>query len=92
MCPKHGLERFKIKIARKFNMKPDMIVPKFRCRPTLDDLGCLLVGRNVSNKEIERFLAEYFGKKRLGRSNLKNSIKNLESFFRKTMNSQPQLE
>jgi len=73
--PKHGLERFKIKIARKFNMKPDMIVPKFRRRPTLDDLGCLLDGRNVSNKEIERFLAEYFGKKGLTEAILRIQLK-----------------
>lgn len=62
-CPIHGLERFKIKIVRRFNMKPDMIVPKFRCRPTPGDLGWLLVGRNVSNREVEKFLAEYFVKK-----------------------------
>ena len=90
--PKHGLERFKIKIVKKFNMKSDMTIPKFRRRPTPGDLGCSLIGRNVSNKEIEKFLAEYFGNKRFGRSKFKNSIKNLEPFFRKTMNSQPQLE
>ena len=74
-CPVHGLERFKIKIVRRFNMKPDTIVPKFRRRPTPDDLGWLLVGRNVSNKEIERFLAEYFGKKGLTEAILRIQLK-----------------
>ena len=59
-CPQHGLERFKIKIVRKFNMKPEEIIPKYRRRPTVGDLGCLLVGRNVSNRKIENYLAEYF--------------------------------
>ena len=59
-CPEHGLERFKIKIVRKFNMKPEEIIPKYRRRPTVGDLGCLLVGRNVSDRKIENYLAEYF--------------------------------
>lgn len=62
-CPQHGLERFKIKIVRKFNMKPYIIVPKFRSRPVPGDLSCLLVGRGVSNKEIESYLVEYFRRK-----------------------------
>jgi len=64
-CPQHGLERFKIKIVRKFNMKPYKIVPKFRSRPITGDLSCLLVGRSVSNKEIEGYLIEYFRRKGL---------------------------
>lgn len=59
-CPEHGLERFRIKIIRKFNMKPDIIVPKFRSRPKSGDLSCLLVGRNVSNREVKNYLAGYF--------------------------------
>ena len=64
-CPEHGFERFKIKIVRKFNMKPGTITPRFRQRPTVGDLSCLLVGRSVSNKEIERYLVEYFRRKGL---------------------------
>lgn len=62
-CPEHGLERFKIKIVKRFNMQPDMITPKFRSRPTVGDLRCLLVGRNVSNREIKKYLADYFRQK-----------------------------
>ena len=59
-CPQHGLERFQIKIVKKFNVKPDIIVPKFRNRPTKGDLSHVLVGRSVTNKQIERYLFDYF--------------------------------
>jgi len=64
-CPEHGLERFQIKIVKKFNVKSDTITPKFRNRPTVGDLSCLLVGRGVSNKEIEKYLTSYLRKKGL---------------------------
>jgi len=62
-CPEHGLERFKIKIIRRFNMKPDVIMPKFRTRPTTGDLSGLLVGKNVSNRQIQSYLHDYFRRK-----------------------------
>lgn len=62
-CPEHGLERFKIKIVRKFNIKSEVIIPKYRRRPTVGDLGCLLVGRSVSDREIKNYLADYFRRK-----------------------------
>lgn len=62
-CPEHGLERFKIKIVRRFNVKPDTITPKFRTRPTTGDLSGLLVGRNVSHKQIQSYLHDYFRRK-----------------------------
>lgn len=65
MCPEHGLERFKIKIVKKFNIKADSIMPKYRTRPEAGGLGCLLVGRGVSNKEIEAYLIRYFRQKGL---------------------------
>jgi len=64
-CPEHGLERFQIKIVKKFNLKSDTIMPRFRSRPTVGDLSCLLVGRDVGYEEIERYLASYFRKKGL---------------------------
>ncbi len=64
-CPTHGLERYKIKIVRRFNMEANTIKPKFRSRPTPGDLSCLLVGRSVSDKEMKRFLADYFRRKGL---------------------------
>lgn len=73
-CPEHGLERFKIKVVRKFNMKPEDIIPKYRRRPTVGDLGCLVVGRNVSRSEIENYLAEYFRRKGLMETILKMKL------------------
>ena len=64
-CPKHGLERFKIKVVKKFNIKADMIVPQFRSRPKASGLSSLLVGRDVSNGEIEKFLINYLQEKGL---------------------------
>jgi len=64
-CPEHGLERFQIKIVKKFNVKSDTITPKFRNRPTTGDLSCLLIGRNVSDKEIRDYLTSYFRRKGL---------------------------
>jgi len=64
-CPEHGLERFQIKVVKKFNVKSDTITPKFRSRPSSGDLSYILVGRNVSNKEIENFLTDYFRQKGL---------------------------
>lgn len=58
-CPKHGFERFTIKVVKRFNMKPYMIEPKFRSRPKTG-LSCLLIGRNVSYREIENYLINYF--------------------------------
>ena len=64
-CPQHGLERFQIKIVKKFNIKPDIIMPKFRNRPTKGDLSHLLVGRSVTNRQIERYMLSYFREKGL---------------------------
>ena len=61
-CPRHGLERFKVKVVRKYNLKSDLIVPQFRSRPK-PGLSSLLVGREVSDKEIESYLNEYFHQK-----------------------------
>jgi hypothetical protein len=64
-CPQHGLERFQIKIVKKFNIKPDMIMPRFRSRPTKGDLSHLLVGRSVTNGQIEKYMLSYFRDKGL---------------------------
>lgn len=74
-CPEHGLERFKIKIVKRANIKSDTIMPKFRSRPTAGDLSCLLVGRNVSYEEIKEFLADYFRQKGLLEAILRIQVK-----------------
>ncbi len=64
-CPEHGLERFRIKIIKRFNMAPDTILPRFRTRPKAGEIKFLAVGRNVTNTEIERYFVNYFREKGL---------------------------
>jgi len=64
-CPEHGLERFRIKIVKRFNMNPDTILPRFRTRPKAGEIKFLAVGRNVSDDEIERYFVNYFREKGL---------------------------
>jgi hypothetical protein len=59
-CPEHGLERYRIKIVKRFNMDPDTMVPKYRTRPKPGEIKFLAVGRNVSHQEIERYFIDYF--------------------------------
>jgi len=59
-CPEHGLERYRIKIVKRFNMDPDTLTPKFRTRPKPGDIKFLAVGRNVSSQEIEKYFIDYF--------------------------------
>lgn len=64
-CPEHGLERFRIKIIKRFNMNPNTILPRFRTRPKAGEIKFLAVGRNVTNTEIERYFVNYFREKGL---------------------------
>jgi hypothetical protein len=63
-CPQHGLERFTIKVVKRFNIPPDEILPKFRTKPK-PDLSCILVGRNVDEKEVKVYLENYLHEKGL---------------------------
>jgi len=58
-CPEHGLERFNIKVIKKYNVTPDLIAPKFRSRPKREISG-IIVGRKVSTTEIQDFMIQYF--------------------------------
>jgi len=62
-CSKHGFERFSVKIVKRFNMPSNMIVPKLTRRPTIGEIKCIYVGRDISNKEVEKFLVKYFQEK-----------------------------
>ena len=65
LCNKHGLERFRVKIVKRFNMPSNMIVPELSQRPSIGEIKCIYVGRNVSNKEVEGYLVNYFREKGL---------------------------
>lgn len=73
-CSEHGLERFRIKIVKKFNMSPNTITPEFRSRRKASGLSRLLVGRDVSNHEIENYLIDYFREGGLWESILKMKL------------------
>jgi hypothetical protein len=59
-CPEHGLERFKIKIVRRFNITHDEIIPRLRRKTAKGELNILYVGRNVSYAEAKSYLVDYF--------------------------------
>jgi hypothetical protein len=59
-CPTHGFERFRVKLIKRFNIASDEIIPKPRRKPTLDEIGLLYVGRNVSYDEAKNYLLSYF--------------------------------
>jgi hypothetical protein len=63
LCNKHGLERFRVKIVKRFNMPPDVIIPELSRRPTIGEIKCIYVGRDISNREVENFLRDYFREK-----------------------------
>lgn len=58
-CPVHGFERYKIKIIRKYNVPSQTIMPQFNRRPTPGELSSVVVGKNVSEKDIETYVVNY---------------------------------
>ena len=58
-CPEHGLERYKIKVIKKYNVTPTLIKPRFRTRPK-HELSGIIIGRNVKHNEIRDYLVDYF--------------------------------
>ena len=58
VCPYHGLERFVIKVKKKYNIKAFEIKPSFRRKPTYE-LNAILVGKYVEEREILRYIEEY---------------------------------
>jgi len=61
-CPEHGLERFTVKVIRRFNISPGEIIPKFRTKPEYD-LSRIIVGREVDTKEVQKYLESYLREK-----------------------------
>jgi hypothetical protein len=58
-CPEHGLERFKIKVIKKYNINPETIMPKYRTKPKYE-ISSIIVGRNVRHTEIRDYIIQYF--------------------------------
>lgn len=72
--PEYGLERFRIKIVKRFNMIGKTIRPEFRSRRKASGLRRLLVGRDVGNHEIEKYFINYFRERGLWESILKMKL------------------
>lgn len=58
-CPEHGLERFNIKVIKKYNVSPELIARKYRTRPKREMSG-IIVGRKVTTNEMQDFMMQYF--------------------------------
>lgn len=58
-CPKHGFERFKVKVIKKFNIGKKTIIPVFRTRPKYE-LSGIIIGKNVNYSEAKEYLIKYF--------------------------------
>lgn len=61
-CPKHGLERFSIKVVKKYNIPSKDIIPCLRRKPKPGGISRLYVGRNVTEEEAKRFVVDYLSK------------------------------
>lgn len=60
-CPKHGFERYSIKIVTRYNIPSKGILPHFRkLKP--DQITQLYIGRDVTEREIERFVNDYLSR------------------------------
>ena len=53
----HGIERFRIKITRKYNIEPNVIQPKFRTRPSYG-LSGIIIGRNIPYEMAKEYLLQ----------------------------------
>ncbi|MEM4733127.1 MAG: hypothetical protein QXD70_01195 [Candidatus Bathyarchaeia archaeon] len=58
--PRYGLERYKIKVVRKFNVPTDTIAPIPNRRRDQEYINSIVVGRGVSEEEIMNYMVEYF--------------------------------
>jgi len=57
-CPRHGIERYRIKVIKKFNIKSEEIIPKFRTKPT-QGLSAIIIGKNVGYDQIKDYALRY---------------------------------
>jgi len=61
-CPKHGFERFSIKVIKRYNIPSKDIIPQLSRKLKPSRVNRLYVGRNVTEKEIKRFIVDYLSK------------------------------
>lgn len=61
-CPVHGLERWNIKIVKKFNIPTDTILLK---ESRKGGIKSLVVGKDIPNTEIKAYIEGYFRERNL---------------------------
>jgi len=59
ICPEHGFERFKIKVIRKYNIPKRSIAVKVKNRPFPGEIDSLIIGRAVSDRDVQEYLRNY---------------------------------
>jgi hypothetical protein len=52
------VERYKIKIIKKYNIGQELIMPRFRTRPELG-LSGVVIGKNVSYETAREYVEHY---------------------------------
>ena len=57
-CPEHGMERYKVKIIKKYNIGPEKIMPKYRTHPR-HELSGIVIGKNISYEAARDYLRQY---------------------------------
>lgn len=57
-CAEHGIERYKIKIIKKYNINQEKIMPKYRSRPTRE-LSGIVIGKSVSYETARDYVLQY---------------------------------
>jgi len=60
-CPEYGIERYKIKIIRKYNISPETIMPKYRTHPRYE-LSGVVIGKNISNETARDYVIRYLNR------------------------------
>ncbi len=57
-CPESGMERYKIKIIKKYNIRPEEIMPKYRTRPH-HELSGVVIGKNITFETARDYVLRY---------------------------------
>lgn len=60
-CPGSGIERYKVKIIKKYNIKHQEITPQFRTRPRYE-LSGIVIGRSISYETAKEYLETYMNR------------------------------
>lgn len=57
-CPELGIERYKIRIIKKYNISQQEIMPRFRTRPH-HELSGVVIGKNITFETARDYVMRY---------------------------------